>query len=54
MNVAVSDPGLAARLLEDFEQDLRRAKKLNLEEWRRRSALEKIREHFWSYFGEVF
>ena len=54
MNVAVSDPGLAARLLGDFEQDLRSARKLDLNEWRRRAALEKIREYFWSYFGEVF
>jgi cardiolipin synthase len=54
MNVAVSDRGLAARLLEDFEQDLTRAKKLNPAEWRRRSLLDKAREHFWSYFGEVF
>ena len=54
MNVAVSDPGLAERLLEDFEQDLRRAKKLELSEWRRRSPLEKVRERFWSYFGEIF
>ena len=54
MNVAVSDPGLAARLLEDFEQDLRRAKKLDPAEWRRRSFLDKAREHFWSYFGEIF
>ena len=54
MNVAVSDPGLAARLRDDFEQDLRRAKKLNLDEWRRRGALEKSREYFWSYFGEIF
>jgi cardiolipin synthase len=54
LNVAVSDPGLAARLLQDFEQDLQRAKKLELSEWRRRSPLEKIRERFWSYFGEIF
>ena len=54
MNVAVSDPDLAARLLQDFEQDLQRAKKLDLNEWRRRSPLEKIRENFWSYFGEIF
>lgn len=54
MNVAVSDPGLAARLLEDFEEDLRRAKKLELNEWRRRSVLERARENFWSYFGEIF
>ncbi len=54
MNVAVSDPGLAGRLLQDFEQDLGRAKKLELSEWRRRSPLEKTREWFWSYFGEIF
>jgi len=54
MNVAVSDPGLAARLLQDFEQDVRLAKKLDAGEWRRRSFLEKTREHFWSYFGEIF
>jgi len=54
MNVAVSDPGLAARLLEDFNQDLKRATKLDPASWRRRSPIQKVREHFWSYFGEIF
>ena len=54
MNVAVHDPSLAARLAADFNQDLTRARLLTLEQWRRRSLLEKAREHFWSYFGEVF
>jgi cardiolipin synthase A/B len=54
MNVAVRDAALAARLEQDFAQDLTRAKKLELDAWRRRSALEKTRENFWSYFGEVF
>jgi cardiolipin synthase len=54
VNVAVSDPGLAGRLLQDFEQDLTRAKKLNLDAWRHRSPLERVREKFWSYFGEIF
>ena len=54
MNVAVSDRGLAARLLQDFDQDLKRSKQLNLDEWSHRSPLERAREHFWSYFGEVF
>jgi cardiolipin synthase len=54
MNVAVSDKPLAARLLEDFEQDLKSARRLDPETWRRRSFLEKSREHFWSYFGEIF
>jgi cardiolipin synthase A/B len=54
MNVAVRDPALGARLEQDFAQDLTHAKKLELGAWRRRSVLEKTREHFWSYFGEVF
>ena len=54
MNVAVSDRGLAARLLQDFTQDLARSKKLDATEWRRRPVLDKAREHFWSYFGEIF
>jgi cardiolipin synthase A/B len=54
LNVAVSDSGLTARLLADFEEDIRRSKKLDPAEWRRRSFLEKAREHFWSYFGEIF
>jgi cardiolipin synthase len=54
LNVAVSDRDLAQRLLEDFEQDLRVSSRLDLARWRQRSLLEKTREHFWSYFGEIF
>jgi cardiolipin synthase len=54
LNVGVSDAGLAARVTADFERDLRRSTRLELEEWRRRSRLEQIREKFWSMFGEVF
>jgi len=54
MNVAVSDRQLAARLLQDFEQDLRVAQKLDPAQWRQRSFLEKTREYFWSYFAEIF
>jgi len=54
MNVAVSDPGLAGRLLEDFERDLQVALKLDPAQWRQRSFLEKSREYFWSYFSEIF
>jgi cardiolipin synthase len=54
MNVAVSDRDLAQRLLQDFEADLKSAKRLDLDAWRRRSPLEKAREYFWSYFGEIF
>jgi cardiolipin synthase A/B len=54
MNVAVSDPDLAARLTQEFERDMQSSKKLEYDEWRRRSPLQKVREHFWSYFGEIF
>lgn len=54
LNVAVSSKPLAARLLADFENDLRSARRLDLEQWRRRPRLEKTRELFWSYFGEIF
>ena len=54
LNVAVSDRDLARRFLDDFEQDLRVSSRLELPSWRQRSVLEKSRELFWSYFGEIF
>jgi cardiolipin synthase len=54
MNLAVSNRALASRLTRDFDRDLRSSKKLELETWRRRGFLEKVRERFWTYFGEVF
>jgi cardiolipin synthase A/B len=54
MNVAVSDRDLAQRLLQDFEADAKSARRLDLATWRHRAPLEKAREYFWSYFGEIF
>jgi cardiolipin synthase A/B len=54
LNVAVASPSLAARFLRDFEEDLRVSVRLELEQWRKRSLLEKTRENFWSYFAEGF
>jgi cardiolipin synthase len=54
LNVVVVNDGLAERLTSDFEHDLTRSKRIELETWRNRPQMEKIREHFWSYFGEVF
>jgi cardiolipin synthase len=54
LNVAVSSQDLARRLLEDFETDLKRARRLTVDGWRQRPMLDKVREHFWSYFGEIF
>ena len=54
LNVAVTSRDLAARFLSDFEQDLKVSKQLQLDTWRRRSLLDKVRERFWSGFAEIF
>lgn len=54
LNAAVFDRGLTARLTSDFERDLGRSKKLDLEEWRSRPIHIRGRERLWSLFGEVF
>ena len=54
LNLAVFDPMLAARLTSDFERDIARSKKLQLDEWRARPFHIRAREVGWSYFGEVF
>jgi len=54
LNVAVADRGLAQRLEANFQNDLRSARELELESWRHRSPLEKVRERFWAFFGEMF
>lgn len=54
LNIAVTGADLARRLHDGFEQDLKTSSKLELARWRARPAIEKAREHFWSYFGEIF
>lgn len=54
LNVAAFDPGLAERLTSDFEADIRKSQKLDLETWRSRPLHIRAREKMWSYFGEVF
>jgi cardiolipin synthase len=54
LNVAVSDRDVARRFTDDLEADLRVSSRLELATWRQRSMLEKAREKFWSYFGEIF
>jgi cardiolipin synthase A/B len=54
LNLAVWSRELGARFTADLEQDLRASERLDLEKWRQRSLLQKSREYFWSYFGEVF
>ena len=54
LNVAVFDRELATRLLADFDTDVRRSKKLDLQEWRSRPIHIRGREKLWSLFGEIF
>ena len=54
LNVAVSDRDLARRFTDDLEGDLRVSSRLELATWRQRPMLERAREKFWSYFGEIF
>ena len=54
LNIAVFDRALAARLQQHFEQDLTKAKRLDLDGWRSRPLHIRGREKFWSLFGELF
>jgi cardiolipin synthase A/B len=54
LNVAVSSRDLASRLEAIFEADLQASRRIDPGEWRRRSRMERVREGFWSFFGEVF
>jgi cardiolipin synthase len=54
LNVAVWSRDVGVRFTEDFERDLQSSTRLELTAWRKRSLLQKSREYFWSYFGEVF
>jgi cardiolipin synthase A/B len=54
INVGIADPILAQHLLETFEDDLARAKRLTLDLWRARPLHEKTNEKFWSLLREFF
>jgi cardiolipin synthase A/B len=54
LNVVVFDRAFANRLREDFERDLGRSKRLDLDSWRSRPLHIRAREKTWSLFGEVF
>jgi cardiolipin synthase A/B len=54
LTIAAADPQLARDLTRDFEHDMTRSTRILLEEWKNRSILEKSREWFWGFFGELF
>jgi cardiolipin synthase len=49
-NVGILDTGLASKMTEIFEEDLKHSIKMELEHWHRRPLLEKIKEHFFALF----
>ncbi len=54
LNIAVWDADLARRFDAMFADDLARARRIDLGAWRRRPMLDKTRERFWGYWGEIF
>jgi cardiolipin synthase len=54
LNVVVFDRGVASRLRQDFEQDLGRSKRLDLQTWRSRPLHIRALEKTWGLFGELF
>jgi len=54
LNIVVASRALAAGLTDDFEADLRRSARIDLEAWRARPPHIRARERLWSFFGEVF
>jgi cardiolipin synthase len=54
LNVVVASRRLASGLTGDFEADVSRSRKIDLEAWRSRPIHIRGRERLWSFFGEVF
>jgi cardiolipin synthase len=54
LNIAVFDRALAERLTADFERDIARSTRINLDEWRSTPMHIRARERVWSYFEEIF
>lgn len=54
LTVAVQDHGLAQTLTRDFEADLEQSTRLDAATWRDRPLWQKVRQWFWSHFGELF
>ena len=54
LNIAAFDRDLARRFVEDFERDLSRSTRIDLDAWRGRPPHIRARETLWSFFGEVF
>lgn len=49
-NVGILHEGFAEQMKDIFEEDLRNATRITLDEWRRRPMSDKLKEHFFSLF----
>jgi cardiolipin synthase len=49
-NIGILDASFASKMIEIFEEDLKKSLKINLEQWQRRPLLEKLKEHFFALF----
>lgn len=49
-NVGILDSGFASNLINIFEEDIRNSRKIELETWKNRPLLDKLKEHFFSLF----
>jgi cardiolipin synthase len=54
LNVVVTSRALASQLTADFNADLKRSKKIDVDSWRSRPLHIRAREQAWSFFGEIF
>lgn len=49
-NIGILDDSFASKMIQIFEEDLKESLRIDLEEWRRRSFVEKVKEHFFALF----
>ena len=54
LTVGVQDHDLAQALTRDFEADIQKSIRLDADSWRERPLWQKLREWFWSHYGELF
>ena len=52
--LGVAGASLAARLTRDFDRDITEARRIRADDWPDRPVVERLRERFWSAFGEIF
>jgi cardiolipin synthase len=54
LTVGAQDHDLAQALTRDFEVDIQKSIRLDADSWRERPLWQKLREWFWSHYGELF